>query len=50
MASHMTHFYMAEKVLLRSGGKTREIMDDYSDCFYSGCQGNDVLFYSFFQF
>ena len=50
MASHMTHFYMAEKVLLRSGGKTREIMDDYSDCFYSGCQGNDVLFYSFFEF
>ena len=41
---------MAEKVLLRSGGKTREIMDDYSDCFYSGCQGNDVLFYSFFEF
>ena len=50
MASHMTHFYMAEKVLLRSGGKTREIMDDYSDCFYSGCQGNDVHFYSLFIF
>ncbi len=50
MASHMTHFYMAEKVLSRSLGKEREIMENYSDCFYLGCQGNDLLFYSFFKF
>ena len=50
MASHMTHFYMAEKVLERSAGKARTFMDDYSDCFYLGCQGNDLLFYSFTKF
>ncbi len=50
MASHMTHFYMAEKVMNASAGKTRSFMDDYADCFYSGCQGNDILFYSFTKF
>ena len=28
MASHMTHFYMAEKVLESSAGKARTFMDD----------------------
>ncbi len=50
MASHMTHYYMAEKTLERSSGKARTFMDDYSDCFYLGCQGNALLFYSFTKF
>lgn len=45
MASFVTHRYMADLVRGSLSGKSYDLTVSYPDCYESGCQGNDILFY-----